>query len=497
MNPKPFLITYLILLSSLNYAQELNALVLDSLDQNPIPYASIYLQSGSGVVSNEEGLFRLRFSTEQALKDSLFISCMGYQTLTLPLSSIKDSIFYLSPKTIALNSVILSNKQLSISQILKKIKEDIPEKYELGLTKKKLFFRQTGSEEFLLLDVAVKRTSISEFNQAFWDSTLQKVPRKNDWYTELTGTLYGDYSKENQKFDLEKALELEDKKTSAIFESIEQVFDTILKENIKKDSYFKIRSGIIGGKLDLDDFPTQEKDTLTPEERINIRKKTFLTSKKSLIQNLQNSIFKDDDLNISIINESNKYNFEHSDFTYINDVPVYVLTFIPKGNADFSGKLYVDADRMTIIRLEYKNIQNIRDFNLLGVSFIEDMKEVILQFKKTSNGKYGIEYLELSNSNEVGFKRPLVITEKNKVVKGRNKQNQLKMDLDIKTRLFQKFQLAIFENLPISKEVFEESEEGPGLLPVNLTKYDPSFWKGYTIIEPNETIKAFKVTPIN
>ena len=152
---------------------------------------------------------------------------------------------------------------------------------------------------------------------------------------------------------------------------------------------------------------------------------------------------------------------------------------------------------MTIIRLEYKNIQNIRDFNLLGVSFIEDMKEVILQFKKTSNGKYGIEYLELSNSNEVGFKRPLVITEKNKVVKGRNKQNQLKMDLDIKTRQFQKFQLAIFENLPISKEVFEESEEGPGLLPVNLTKYDPSFWEGYTIIEPNETIKAFKVTPIN
>ena len=34
------------------------------------------------------------------------------------------------------------------------------------------------------------------------------------------------------------------------------------------------------------------------------------------------------------------------------------------------------------------------------------------------------------NSSFGGFERPLVITEKNKIVKGRNKQNQLKMDLD-------------------------------------------------------------------
>jgi hypothetical protein len=31
------------------------------------------------------------------------------------------------------------------------------------------------------------------------------------------------------------------------------------------------------------------------------------------------------------------------------------------------------------------------------------------------------------------------------------------------------------------------------VLPVNLTEYDPNFWEGYSIIEPNKAIKAFKV----
>ena len=57
-----------------------------------------------------------------------------------------------------------------------------------------------------------------------------------------------------------------------------------------------------------------------------------------------------------------------------------------------------------------------------------------------TNGKYSLEYFEYTTAFEGGFERPLVITEKNKVVKGRNKQNELKMDLEISTRIFEKYQ---------------------------------------------------------
>ena len=487
------LIICFLMSGTLNHAQELNALVLDSISQNPIPFASIYLKSGSGGVSNEEGRFRLLYDQQKTLKDSLFISCMGYETLALSLSEIQDSIFYLPPKAIELNTIVVSNKQVDVDQLLKNIKENIPEKYELGLTQKKLFFRETGSQEFKRLEVKIKKTSIDEFNQAFWDSTLRKIPRKNEWYQEYAGTLFGDYSKESQKLELFKALELEDKKISALFDDIGKTFESILKENVKTTSFFKVRSGIVGGKIEGEDFTQLDLDTLSQEEKEEMEKKNFLSSKKWNATNLLKGLFKEGELNISIIKKSSKYIFELADFTYLDDTPVYILEFKPKKNADYSGKIYVDADQMTLVRLEYKNIQNITDFSMLGVSFRRDLKEVTLQFKKLSNEKYSPEYLEFSDAFEGGFKRPLVITEKNKVVKGRNKQNQLKMDLDVKTRQFSKYQLVVFETLLMDKEVFEAYEEHPTVLPVNLTEYDPTFWEGYSIIEPNQAIKAFKV----
>jgi hypothetical protein len=63
-------------------------------------------------------------------------------------------------------------------------------------------------------------------------------------------------------------------------------------------------------------------------------------------------------------------------------------------------------------------------------------------------------------------------------VKGRNKQNQLKMDLNVKNRQYQKLQLVVFETIPITKEDFETYKETPSVLPVNLTEYDPNFWEG-------------------
>lgn len=487
-----FLLIILLISSALLNAQELTAVVKDSISQKVIPFASIYVNSGSGVVSNEEGHFRLQYDASKE-KDSLFISCMGYKTLNIPFSKVKDTVFYLSPKTIELNSIILSNNQLDIKEILKEIQKDIPEKYELGLTKKKLFFRETGSQEFKILDVKIKKTSITEFNQTFWDSTLVKIPRKNSWYFELIGNLNGDYNKKNQKLELLRALELEDKEKTAIFENIEKLFDTILKQNVKSNSFFKVRSGIIGGKVEADEINDTSEDTLTSKQKIQKEKDDFLKWRKRVLSNSIISLFDEEKLDLTILKKASKYKFTQTDFTYLGDTPVYIINFYPDGNADFKGKIYVDADKLALIRIEYKNIQPIRDFSMFGVSFKEDLREVIVQFKKTASEKYSLEYFDFNTSFEGGFDRPLVITEKNKIVKGRNKQNQLKMDLNVVNRNNQRYQLVIFETIPLDIHVFEDFQEKAKILPVNRITYDPNFWEGYMIIEPNASIKEFRV----
>ena len=487
-----FLLIILLISSALLNAQELTAVVKDSISQKVIPFASIYVNSGSGVVSNEEGHFRLQYDASKE-KDSLFISCMGYKTLNIPFSKVKDTVFYLSPKTIELNSIILSNNQLDVKEILKEIQKDIPEKYELGLTKKKLFFRETGSQEFKILEVKIKKTSITEFNQTFWDSTLVKIPRKNSWYFELIGNLNGDYNKKNQKLELLRALELEDKEKTAIFENIEKLFDTILKQNVKSNSFFKVRSGIIGGKVEADEINDTSEDTLTSKQKIQKERDDFLKWRKRVLSNSIISLFDEEKLDLTILKKASKYKFTQTDFTYLGDTPVYIINFYPDGNADFKGKIYVDADKLALIRIEYKNIQPIRDFSMFGVSFKEDLREVIVQFKKTASEKYSLEYFDFNTSFEGGFDRPLVITEKNKIVKGRNKQNQLKMDLNVVNRNNQRYQLVIFETIPLDIHVFEDFQEKAKILPVNRITYDPNFWEGYMIIEPNAAIKEFRV----
>ncbi len=474
------------------YAQELTAVVKDSITQKAIPFASIYLNSRSGVVSNEEGRFRLLYETSKE-NDSLFISCMGYKTLSIPFSKVEDSIFFLNPKTIELNSIILSNKQLDVKEILKEIQKGIPEKYELGLTEKKLFFRETGSQEFKALEVKIKKTSIDQFNQVFWDSTLYKVPKKNTWYFELIGNLNGDYNAKNQKLELLRALELEDKEKTAIFENIEKLFDTILKENVKSNSFFKVRSGLIGGKVEADEINDSSQDTLTSKQKIQKEKDSFLKWRKRVLSNLICSLFDEQKLDLTILKKASRYKFTQTDFTYLGDTPVYIINFNPDGNSDFKGKIYVDADKLALIRMEYKNIQPIREFSMFGVSFKEDLREVIIQFKKTSSDKYSLEYFDFNSSFEGGFDRPLVITEKNKIVKGRNKQNQLKMDLNVINRNNQRYQLVVFETIPLDTDVFKAFKEKAEILPVNLITYDPDFWEGYMIIEPNTALKEFRV----
>ena len=488
-----FLFFFIILLAGIQNlaSQELSAVIKDSLTREPIPFASIYSSKGTGIIANEEGFFRLHL--EAKANDTLYFSCMGYETLSHVASQFSDSVVLLTPKSIMLNSIIVTNNDLTAKEIIKEIKRDIPDKYELGLTNKKLFFRSSGFQKFKTLKVKVKKSSIEEFNQEFWDSTLQKMPRKSDWHVEILGNLYGDHTEENQKLELKKALKLEDKETSALFENIRSAFDTILKQNVKSDSYFKLRTGIISADLDSDNLNSSEKDTLTAEEKKVKEKESFLKWRKEVLTDISVSIFEKESLNLNVIKKAYKYAFKRINFTYIGKTPIYILSFTPKGNADYSGKIYVDANEMALIRIEYKNIQDILDISLLGMSFKQYMKEVVLQFKKMNSGKYTLQFFELSDGYESGVDRTFTIVEKNKVIKGRNKQNELKMDLNVQTVQTQKYQGVIFETEKISQEEFNGFKENPSVLPVNLSQYDPTFWEGYTIIEPNQAIKDFKV----
>ena len=68
----------------------------------------------------------------------------------------------------------------------------------------------------------IEKSSISELNRKFWDSIFKSIPKKDSWHTESFGQIYGDWSKENQKIEITRAVDLADTVNEKGYEQIEK-----------------------------------------------------------------------------------------------------------------------------------------------------------------------------------------------------------------------------------------------------------------------------------
>ncbi|AZQ59495.1 carboxypeptidase-like regulatory domain-containing protein [Maribacter sp. MJ134] len=481
-------------------AQTLSSKILDSVTQKPIPYATVLLNN-KGVITNEEGQFTFLLDKGIQPTDSLFISCIGYESLGKPIEEFKESSIYLSPKAIELKEVIVSNKNYTPKEIIKLVEENLEKNYRLGFTKKRLFLRESYENTIIKTDYTIKESTIPAFSKPFLDSVIRSVPKRDTYYTEMIGDLYGSEDDDEQKLDLIKASELYDKSKRIDIENLEERFNEIIKKNVKTDSYFKVKSGLFGTRLDADELFDAEVDSTDvaalnkelekkKKEKVN-QKKFFANYKRRTLGNLYSNlpIFKDTDYNVLF--KPRRFELTLEDFTYIGDKALYVIRFEPKGSEEFRGKLYIDSDDFALVKMDFENTEPIRNFKLLGISINEYLAKGSILFGKDEDGLYGLKYYEITKGNRVGFRRPVQIIEKNKNVKGRRKQNELHLKIDAAFGGLNRYEVVVFDTENISDTTFENFKESNEVLPQYMANYDPEFWKGYTIMEPNTAIKEF------
>ncbi|WP_291864602.1 carboxypeptidase-like regulatory domain-containing protein [Maribacter sp.] len=484
-------------------AQTLTATVVDSTSQKPIPYVTVKLKN-KGVITNEEGRFSFLLNNEIKATDSLFISCIGYATLGKPINEFQENTIYLQPMAIELNPVIVSNKQYTAEEIIDMVEDNLEKNYNSNLSKKRLFFRDSYYQSFNKMDYTFVKSTIDAFNKNFLDSVLNSVPKRSSYYTEVLCDLYGNNEEDNQKMELIKASELYDKSKQLDFTNLEDRFNEIVRKNVKPNSYFKIKSGLFGTKVDGEDFDeifeteVDSSDAAALKKEIEKKKKeeidrkaNFSKYRRNSLARMMQNLFYMEDSKLNFIHKSRKYNFTLKEFTYIGDDAIYIVDFKSKGSADYSGQLYINSDDFAIIRVDYENIKSLKKFSLLGLNMNRYLDKGKMFFIKEENGKYNLRYLEEEEGTRVGIKRPLKIIEKNKHVKGRNKQNELSLKLDIATTGINKHEVIVFNSENITQAAYDAYTENNTVLPKYMPNYNPEFWKGYTIIEPNQAIREF------
>ena len=483
-----------LLLLPFNLQAQFSSTLIDEETQKTIPFATIQLiNAKTATVSNEEGEFSIHINENDI--DSLLISCMGYESKTIATTNLKDSTILLKPKIFELNSVLVSNKIYTADEIIENVIDNFEKNHYKSFAKKRVFIRDSYHQFLDGIDYKIKKSTIDEINEELVNSIVKIIPKSNKYFNETLMDLYQDIEDEEIKVKIIKTLWLEEKLQNSKFENIEDTIMDILKRNTKKGSYLKLKSGIIpiSGKLQLDSIINDKKAETEKQKTDN--KQPYFNYKKWAFSNFLKTVISLDNTEIDVIKKNGRYVFQIEDYVDIDNKLAYVISFYPKRNADFIGKLYINTDDFAILRVDVESAQQVFDkkFNMLGIHYNKLTYKATLFFSK-DNDKYQIKYIRKQAKDAFSIDRPFKIIEKNKIVKGRRKQNEMAFDLKLKMSSTTTNEAIFFNNEILNVKAFESYKEDVDFEIDRSTKYDPEYWNGYNIIAPEKAIRDFDVS---
>ena len=464
-------------------AQSKKVKIIDSISLEPVPFATIFFSNNNGIISDENGFFEL-VPEQFSKKDSLFISSMGFESKQFSLDIFNDSIIRLSPKTISLKNVIVTNNQLSSVEIIDSVKLYIDRNYNFGITENKLFFRQEFNQDLEKFKLNKFKSTIKDLSAEAMDSVTANLPKKSKNELESLSYYYVS-SYDVPKIKLIKSRRTNDDNESDLSKSLGDKLEKSLRENLKSNSYFKIRSGWLPFSGDLTfnglweiDSTDQEQLKKLKEKEIK-RKENFAVAQKERIQGVYSKSFFNPNSELNFILKSKNYTFSNPELNYLGNELVYVIECYPKRVDKFKGTIYVNSDDYAVVRIEYENIKPLTKFKLLGVSLFSNLEKGRMVFSKFENEKYSLSYYQSSRGNKISIKRPFKIIEKNKFVEGRKKQNQISAKLDFISSSVYNTELQVFKVNGIDKKEFEEINEENQVLPIYLKEFKKDFWEDF------------------
>ena len=433
--------------STAAYSQRIT--VLDSSSQEPIPFVHVY-DGNKGVIASATGAFYWQSNAG----DSISLSCMGYATKTIGVDQLKDSLF-LMPEALALAPIVVSNRSLTAIEIMARVLENTPNNMDFRLSSSEVFVEYKKFYETQKMDIDITKSTITELDQTFVDEILQEMP-KNVESTNYTQSkwLRDSGGLELHKLEVILAANLKDSLAEASYASLEETVEGILKKRIKKDSYFKVKSGpLISVKVDNDN--AREVDSIA-KDSLKATPQDFAKRQLGMLKRRVNTLlFSEKNWALPFLEKPDKYTLTNEGIIYDQRVPTYKLRFTSKKRKDYSGYLLVDVVDFGVHKISYHHNKHALRIKLLGLFYEKRLDNRTYVFVKNQLNKYTLYQIKEEEKFTYGLKRPIKIIEKNKMVKGRNRQNVLAMDVNMRMKEVNKANIFFNSFTPISKKEFD------------------------------------------
>ncbi len=472
-----------------SFAQSVDGIVFDKQNQIPVIFASIYTTQNTGVISNEEGFFKINLENLKET-DSLAFSSLGYKNLKLSVGQLKtkDTVF-LKPQEEKLDEVVVSGNKYSAEEIIDIFKDSVDVRHRVSSAKFEVFARNKVTfkpvENGLELDKSsfMSRSKRKAFNEKVENYFKSIKGNVSSSYRDWLYNIY--YLKDSTAIEQVKNTLLinEDKDNS--MDKIQKTVFKELMEALDTESTFKVRTGIIPVEDSLSTNEFIQKDE--PEKKDTIKNR-YTKKPITIINKAQNL------RTIEIFEDSKKYDFILDDMSFYNGNIIYVIRFEPRRNsAKYKGKVYINAEDFGLLKLEYQLVEGKKEAGvnlkfLLGIKYRVDKSKYEYIFKRNQDKTY-IPILYKSSENQyIYFDRSFVFKEN---TENRDERIKFKVSLHVESNSLTETEYLIVnrEDLDLNNFNFDPNAY---IFQEKIDKYNPKIWEEYNIIQATEEIKKYK-----
>ena len=472
-------------------SKELKGVLLDADTHLPLPYANIaVLHTMAGSISNEQGHFSINI-TNLDRTDTISFHYIGYEKKSmsiLELDSLK--VVYLKEEAFNLSEILVFGREHDPKEIVKKILENKGKNYKRSASKKQVFIRDRSVAD-TKFKIKFKKSSFDQIDKELVDKVARKLPEHTTSYTDFLGDLYYSQSRKDSislKIAPIRIVSLKEKEVDD-FDQIETIFEDYFAKTKEKE-YWKIKSGIIGTKLDVDEEqPNEADDSLTDMYKNYINVDIY---RKRLNYRFAYCLLDDKD-DWEFLYKTGKYEYTFVGGTRVNGEDVYIIDFKPKKKGKYKGRVFVSIETYALIRADYayESGRTGTDIHLFGIGYSENYFSGSIYFEKKNNN-YNLKYFSLERGTTTSIDRNLQLLKKRKRFLWDKTLNEVKVAVDITVIARQSVEVLIMNQMQISNKEFTDFNQKRHAKIINVDQFDDNLWKDYSIIEPTERIRDYK-----
>ena len=470
--------------------------VLDTETGLSLPFASVSFNDyRNGSVSNSEGMYVMDIAADR-LEDSLYFSYMGYETLGVSVKSLlMEGSVWLRSVQLNLAEIPVYSQTLNALAIIKLVKKNFPNNHPKVNQLQHLFYHSYNNTPFSEANrMNVLKTSFDDIDQELVDEVLEVIPENIKSYRDVIVDFYS-HGAETKIMPIE-GISLQERTALSVQNQIEEKILNIT-EDIElsfedEELYYKMGTGIISSKLELNEPDSEDVDTVmtNADDTTN-----YLISSEYLRKDIENFFVNTADINsnnLEFINKPKKYNYQ-KELTLFNNEWVYKISFEPKEQGIFQGILYIATTNYAILQLYYefatgKITENI---NLLGIGHKVNYKKAQVIYEKLDTA-YFVKYINAEKQEFYSIDRNFFMVKKEKRFLFDKALDKIKFALDMKFETKNGWELLVIHRQNLAKEAFELVKEPEKMTIKKEFVNSMDMWDHGSVIVPNTELKNFR-----